>query len=184
MNFFLLQPGDPDLFDGDPTDGLEGMPEKDATFDPGLCVPLISVTQGLKQSVTTDVGNAARTAGRPIVGDFTLVRFVDALSVRLYQYCLEVRSLGAGPERPTYLHMLSGSDGAARLVLTFALRDAILSEVQFQSHPDQDTPTEQLALNFTEILWHYRIEKGGRPIGELRTGWSVVGNRPIASFTT
>jgi type VI secretion system secreted protein Hcp len=184
MNFFLLQPGDPDLFDGDPIDGVEGMPEKDATFDPGLCVPLISATQGMKQLVTTDLSNAARTAGRPIVGDFTLVRFVDALSVRLYQYCLQARPLGAGPERPTYLHMLSGSDGAARLVLTFALRDAILSEVQFQSHPDQDTPTEQLTLNFTEILWHYRIEKGGRPTGELRAGWSLARNRPIASFTT
>ena len=63
------------------------------------------------------------------------------------------------------------------------LRDAIISEIQFQSHPD-DMPTEQFKLNFTEILWTYTVQLPDLSSGgNLKAGWSLLRNRPIGDFT-
>jgi type VI secretion system secreted protein Hcp len=59
-------------------------------------------------------------------------------------------------------------------IMTFALRDALVSEIQFQAHPD-DMPTEQFKLNFTEIVWRYEAGPA--------SGWSLARNRPIAQLT-
>ena len=68
-------------------------------------------------------------------------------------------------------------------IMTLALRDAIISEIQFQSHPN-DMPTEQFKLNFTEILWTYTIQDVDMSTkGSIHKGWSVMHNRPIGSFT-
>ncbi|EJL34032.1 hemolysin-coregulated protein (uncharacterized) [Caulobacter sp. AP07] len=176
MDLFLLQPGDPDiLYGGDPMQ-IDGLPPKDDIFDPSLCVPLISFGQTLKQPVTSDA--AARIAGTP-TADFTLVKPVDSLSVRLYEFCMQARPLGAGQMRPTYLHMLRDLDGPAPLVMTVSLRDALISGIQLQSRPDGPT-TELITLNVTEVLWLYRLQDHGA----LRTGWSVAQNKPLISFTT
>ncbi len=176
MDLFLLQPGDPDiLYGGDPMK-IDGLPPKDDIFDPSLCVPLISFGQNLKQQVTSDA--AARTSGTP-TADFTLVKPVDSLSVRLYEFCMQARPLGAGQMRPTYLHMLRDLDGPAPLVMTVSLRDALISGIQLQSRPDGPA-AELITLNATEVLWLYRLEDHGA----LRTGWSVAQNKPLISFTT
>jgi type VI secretion system secreted protein Hcp len=177
MDLFLLQPGDSDiLYGGDPME-IDGLPPKDDIFDPSRCVPLISFGQSLQQRMT---GDTARTSGTP-TADFTLVRPIDSLSVRLYEFCMEARPLGAGHDRPTYLHMLRDLDGPAPLVMTVSLRDALVSGIQLQSRPDGPT-TELITLNVTEVLWLYRLQGEGRP-GTLRTGWSVAQGKPLISFT-
>lgn len=181
MDLFLLQPGDPDILYGVVPAKIDGLPARDGIFDPDLCVPLISFGQGLKQQLAIEVGDRARPSGPP-TADFTLVKAVDALSVRLYQFCLEGRSLGAGHDRPTYLHMLRDPDGAAALVISIALRDAMIGDIQLQSRPDGQA-VEQLTLNATEMLWAYRLRADGRPTGEFHTGWSMIHGQPIISFT-
>ena len=168
MDLILLRPGDPALFPGDDRPAVAAIPEA------GQCIELVSLHQGMKQQVTTDVSNSARTSGRPIVSEFTCVKYVDKVSVKLYDYCLRAKPLGEGKDRPTILYIARNSGADATMIMTFALRDAIVSEIQFQSHPN-DMPTEQFKLNFTEILWSYG--------SEAAAGWSLARNRPIAQFT-
>ncbi|MBI5330580.1 MAG: type VI secretion system tube protein Hcp [Betaproteobacteria bacterium] len=187
MDLILLQPGNPDVFGGanswDNGGSLIDDQWRDEVLKLGQCIELVSVHQGMKQQVTTDVSNSARTSGRPVITEFTCVKYVDKTSVKFYEYCLRAEPLGKGKDKPTMLYIARNSGDKTANILTIALRDAILSEIQFQSHPD-DMPTEQFKLNFTEILWTYTVQKAEMSTaGNLSTGWSLVRNRPITKFT-
>jgi type VI secretion system secreted protein Hcp len=187
MDLILLQPGDTRIF-ADLLKDRDGPPAidnawRDTGLDLGACIELVSVHQGMKQQITTDVSNSARTSGRPIVSEFTCVKYVDQSSVKFYEYCLRAQPLGTGPQQPTLLYILRNSGGATANIMSFALRDAIISEIQLQSHPD-DMPTEQFKLNFTEILWTYTVQSpADEPGGKLSAGWSLARNRPITGFS-
>jgi type VI secretion system secreted protein Hcp len=169
MDLILLRPGDPDLIadGGTSPAGLE--------LDiPGPFIELVSVHHGMKQQITADVSNSARTSGRPIVTEFTCVKYVDATSVKLFDHCLRAKPLSQDKQNPTTIYIMRKSGDKTTLTLTIALRDALISEIQFQSHP-ADMPTEQFKLNFTEILWTHDTQ--------APMGWSLARNRPIAQFT-
>lgn len=189
MDLILLQPGNPELFGGDDngwsTGGslIDPGDWRDANIQFGQCIELVSVHQGMKQQVTTDVSNSARTSGRPIITEFTCVKYVDKTSVKFYEYLLRAEPLGKGADAPTKIYICRNSGDKTANIMTFSLRDAILSELQFQSHPD-DMPTEQFKLNFTEILWEFTVQNADTSrAGSKFSGWSLSRNRVIGSFT-
>lgn len=201
MDLILLQPGNTEIFGsganpnswkegGSLVDNVpwgvkppEGSTGGDLSFDGSHCIELVSVHQGMKQQVTTDVSNSARTSGRPIITEFTCVKYVDKLSVKFYEYCLRAQPLGAGEKQPTKIFICRNSGDKIANIMTIALRDAIVSEIQFQSHPD-DMPTEQFKLNFTEILWTYSVQRADTgSAGNISSGWSMARNRLIGQFT-
>ncbi|QDQ28499.1 type VI secretion system tube protein Hcp [Chitinimonas arctica] len=200
MDLILLQPGDPSLFSkgADPNSWDKGGSlidvsawkevggEVDDTLkglNGTLAIELVSVHQGIKQQMTTDVSNSARTSGRPVVTEFTCVKYVDKLSVKFFDLCLRAKPMGAGKEQPTMIHIMRNSGDKTANILTMALRDAMISEIQFQSNPD-DMPTEQFKLNFTEILWKYTVQRADTvTAGVVPAGWSIARNRPIGGFT-
>jgi type VI secretion system secreted protein Hcp len=197
MDLILLQPGDDSVFGGTKNDWDDGGSlidkgpgGKDYGLDDklaaqfGQCIELVSVHQGMQQQVTTDVSNSARTSGRPVITEFTCVKYVDKTSVKFYEYCLRAMPLGTGKDKPTRIYVMRNSGDKTANIMTFALRDAIISEVQFQSHPD-DMPTEQFKLNFTEILWQYTVQRADtQRAGVMSSGWSVARNRVIGEFTS
>lgn len=192
MDVILLQPGDESVFPGPnglgkgcgPVDGLagnSGWPESLPKI--GQCIELVSLHQGIRQQVSADVSDSARTSGRPVVSEFTCVKYVDQTSVRLYDLCLRAATIGSGPNNPSFLYVMRSSGDKIANIMTFALRDALISEIQFQSQPD-DMPTEQFKLNFTEILWTFNEQTGDTKVpGNLVAGWSLARNRPIMQFT-
>ena len=196
MDLILLQPGDTSVFGGTPNNWDEGGSlidkgpgGKDYGLDDavassfGQCIELVSVHQGMKQQITTDVSNSARTSGRPIITEFTCVKYVDKTSVKFYEFCLRAEPLGKGKDNPTMIYVLRNSGDKTANILTFSLRDALISEIQFQSHPD-DMPTEQFKLSFTEILWKYTVQRADTQRGGVMTsGWSLARNRVIGAFT-
>jgi type VI secretion system secreted protein Hcp len=187
MDLILLQPGNSEVFGGanswDNGGSLIDNEWRDSVLDLGQCLELVSMHQGMKQQITTDVSNSARTSGRPVITEFTLVKYVDKTSVKFYEYCLRAEPLGKGKDQPTKLYIARNSGDKTANIITISLRDAIISEIQLQSHPD-DMPTEQFKLNFTEILWTYTVQKADTgTAGNLSTGWSIARNRPIGQFT-
>lgn len=193
MDLILLEPGNGEAVFGKAPDGgndgnsgnsgslidaswrtLQGM---------GQCIELVSLHQGMKQHVTSDVSNAARTSGRPVITEFSCVKYVDQTSVRLYELCLRAEPLGKGAAQPTRLYIARNSGDKTVNIITISLRDALLSEIALQTHPD-DMPTEQFKLNFTEILWSHSVQQAdGQPATRNTTGWSIARNRPITAFT-
>jgi type VI secretion system secreted protein Hcp len=183
MDLILLQPGNADDIIGDDSSTqIDGSWREDA-LKFGKCMELVSIHHGMKQQITTDVSNRARTSGRPVITEFTCVKYVDQTSVKLYDYCLRAATLGSGADNPTRIYIARNSGENTANIITMSLRDAIISEIQFQSHPD-DMPTEQFKINFTEILWTYTVQNVDmKPGGSIHAGWSVMHNRPIGNFT-
>jgi type VI secretion system secreted protein Hcp len=165
MDIILLQPGEPEIVYGPAVPRIDGLPAAViGGFDPSLCAPLIAFGQDLK---------APASATAPPAAAFTVVKPVDALSVRLYEFCLRAKPLGEGHDRPSYLHRVSNGV----LMFSIALRDAVISEIQLQTQADGST-VERLTLNPSEMLWTYYSGAG-----TLHAGWSTLQNRPISSFT-
>jgi type VI secretion system secreted protein Hcp len=183
MDLILLEPGSKDIFSADPNDITSDQEAGRPDFDLKHCIELVSVHHGLKQQIAEDVSNAARTSGRPTITEFTCVKYTDKTSVKLYDYCLRAMPLGKGQKEPTKIHICRNSGEALANILTFSLRDALITEIQFQTHPN-DMPTEQFKLNFTEILWEVTVQTptAGRA-GSKAAGWSLLRNRPIGAFT-
>jgi type VI secretion system secreted protein Hcp len=188
MDLILLQPGNSDIF-GSPNDFEHGGSLidnvwRDEVLKLGQCLELVSVHHGMKQQVTTDVSNSARTSGRPIITEFTCVKYVDKTSVKLYDHCLRAKTLDHGAKSPTKIYIARNSGDVTGNVITMQLRDALITEIQFQSHPD-DMPTEQFKLSFTEILWTYTVQNVQLgEAGNFAAGWSIARNRPIGQFTS
>ncbi len=156
-----------------------------ALFDGKKCIELVSVSQGIQQQVTTDVSNNSRTSGRPVITDFTCVKYTDESSPRMYDHCLRARLLDdvSKSEPPTMIWILRNSGEQLNIIMRFELRAALISEIHFQSHPN-DMPTEQFKLNFTEIGWFHQVQ-GAAITNKGHTGaaWSIGQNRPIAKIT-
>lgn len=188
MDLILFQPGDSTIFPSPNTFGkggnlIDGKKWMDESIKLGQCIELVSVHQGMKQQVTTDISNSARTSGRPVITEFTCVKYVDKTSVKMYEYCLRAQPLGTKDKNPSFLYILRNSGDKTSNIITFTLRDALITEMQFQSHPD-DMPTEQFKLNFTEILWTFNVQTAEMvSLGSVTTGWSLARNRPIAQLS-
>lgn len=192
MDLILLRPGSPEsIFGADDSntkitgDRLIGKSNltEDLQKSFGQCIELVSIHQGMKQQLTTNVDNSARTSGRPVITEFACVKYLDETSVKLYEACLRAEPIGKGADKPTRIYILRNSGDKTVNTLTIELRDAMVSEIQFQSHPD-DMPTEQFKLNFTEILWTYTLQnEENLPVGNRTSGWSISRNRPIGRFT-
>lgn len=189
MDLILLQPGDPDLMPSDNSWSTGGsLIDKDWRQNPpinleaGKHIELVSIHQGMKQQMTTDVSNSARTSGRPVITEFTCVKYVDKASVVFYDRCLRAQPLGIGNDQPTALHICRNSGGETANIMTFWLRDAMISEIQLQSHLD-DMPTEQFKLSFTEIIWEFTIQNTDASLGgNVTSSWSIAHNRPTTDM--
>lgn len=181
MDLIFLQINNPDFFNhSDNTPVNQSFITENSPFNMQNCIELVSIHQGMKQQITTDVSNAARTSGRPIITEFTCVKYLDKTSVKFYDYCL--RAVPLSNNQPTKIYIARNSGDTLSNILTISLKDAIISEIQFQSHPD-DMPTEQFKINFTEIIWEYHKQASDlKNTSNLTAGWSLARNRPTNSF--
>jgi type VI secretion system secreted protein Hcp len=184
MDLILLQPGDQSIFSGSDSTLIDNSRFDTGAGPTGYCIELVSLHQGMKQQVTTDVSNQARTSGRPVITEFTLVKYVDKTSVKLYDYCLRAALIGSGQAAPSIIYIARNSGDKTANIITIQLKDALISEIQLQTHPD-DMPTEQFKLNFTEIIWTYTVQQNDmKRQGSLSTGWSISKNMPIGALSS
>ncbi len=185
MDLILLRPGDQTVMpsaNGWDTGGslIDENWRQNPPLDLGdhMHIELVSIHQGLKQQMTTDVSNSARTSGRPVITEFTCVKYVDKSSVNFYDRCLRAKPLDTDPSAPTAIHIARNSGEETANIMTFWLRDAMISEIQLQSHPD-DMPTEQFKLSFTEIIWEFTVQNTNTTLGgNVTSSWSIARNRP------
>lgn len=156
-----------------------------AQFDGSKCIELVSINQGIKQQVTTDVSNNARTSGRPVITDFTCVKYADSVSPKMYDFCLRAKTLDEVGTPPTIIWVLRNSGDQLNIIMRFELRLTLLSEIHFQTHPN-DMPTEQFKLNFTEVGWHHQVQGAnvGNKGGFSAAAWSIAKNRPVAALSS
>jgi type VI secretion system secreted protein Hcp len=151
------------------------------------CIELVSSHFGMKQQMTTDVSNAARTSGRPVLNDITAVKYLDKVSPLLYKHCLSAVPIDDGAT-PTQIFLCrnvsnEGDGGSSSIgnIMTIKLWNCMISSVEAQSHPN-DMATEQITLNFTDIEWVTSNQNSQASItGSVVYNWSVAQNRGLVS---
>ena len=187
MDLVLLKPGNSEIVTSSApgqggnqiTGGVNGL--KDADLDG--CIELLSYHYGMKQQMTTDVANSARTSGRPSLTDITCVKYYDKTSMAFYSQCLIGKPIDNKDGPPTKLFLLRNAPGeddtdTIANIRTIELRNAIVSSVECQSHPN-DMATEQFTLNFTDIQWTYSAQDlDAKLLGNKVASWSIAQNRP------
>ncbi|MBV1776679.1 type VI secretion system tube protein Hcp [Burkholderiaceae bacterium DAT-1] len=99
---------------------MNGASGGNAAFAQGKFIELVSLHQGMKQQMTTDVSNSARTSGRPVITEFTCTKYVDKMSVKLFDLCLRANPLGVGAAAPTMIYVLRNSGDTTANILTMA----------------------------------------------------------------
>jgi type VI secretion system secreted protein Hcp len=178
MDLVLLKPGLADLAGASLIDGEL----VDAGDDLSGCIELVSMHFGMKQQMTTDVSNAARTSGRPVLADITAVKYLDKTSPLLYKHCLSAAPIDDG-STPTQIFLCrnanidGGGDSIIGNIMTVKLWNCMISGVEAQSHPN-DMATEQITLNYTDIEWTTSHQDSQAKItGSFVYSWSVARNR-------
>jgi len=180
MDLVLLRPGLKELAGASLIDG--NLNVKDGA-DLSGCIELVSMHFGMKQQMTTDVSNSARTSGRPVLHDITAVKYLDKTSPLLYKHCLSATPIDDGtPKNPTQIFLCRNAnmDDKGSIIgniMTVNLWNCMLSSVEAQSHPN-DMATEQITLNFTDIEWTTSHQESNAKInGNFVYNWSVSRNR-------
>lgn len=181
MDLILLKPGI-DLHAADSHDD----PLITASTETANCIELLSSHFAMKQQITTDVSNSARTSGRPVLSDMTVVKYLDDISPLLYKHCLSALPIDDGIT-PTQIFICRNTewdqegDNILPKIMTIKLWDCLISSIEAQSHPD-DMATEQLTLNFTRIEWATSEKDSKGMSSDNHTySWSVAKNRGILS---
>ncbi len=182
MDLILLKPGD-DTIVGEnlivgPVDGVNKPQTDKAKPNPNdgkQAIQLLSVSYGMSQQITTDVSNTARTSGKPNIQDLTCVKYMDYSSPKLYRSCLDATPIGVG-DKLTYVYLCRNSGGKIINIMTYALKDALISSLHCQANPG-DMPTETFTLNFTQIAWNYLVQKSDTSVGgNIGALWDVTTN--------
>jgi len=130
-------------------------------------IEVLSFSWGVKQ--TTSTGGSGGGAGRAQVSDFSIVKHVDTASPQLFV------AVCSGERFKDALFTLSkaGGKGEAVNFLKIKLADVLISS--FQSSGD-DSPTEQVSLNFAKIEMSVRNAQGQWTQGESCDFFKDTGN--------
>ena len=174
MDLVLLKPGNDQIVGESLIQGELAGGNKD---DLSKCIELVSIHYSMKQQITTDVSNSARTSGRPELTDITAIKYFDQASTTLYKHCLAAIPLDTGKaDEYTKIYLCRNSNDTIANIMTIELKDAIISSIECQSHPN-DMPTEQLTINFTAVNWIYNSQLNNMSDGGVKVaGWTVSEN--------
>ena len=184
MDLILLEPGDSLFNDRDgEVDGLlidEQWHASTSTF--GKCIALLSFHPINHSASSMKESSNDAPSENLLFTELIFEKYVDRTSVNLLSYCLAAKPLG-NKEKPVKLHRLCEYSGSTRSVITFAMRDVLISNMQIQPSPSGQ-PVEQLSLNFTEILCHCTtLNAAGETMNDFTRGWSATHNHAISAFT-
>ncbi|MCE7991011.1 MAG: Hcp1 family type VI secretion system effector [Roseivirga sp.] len=138
-------------------------------------IPLSSYEFGMKQQVTTDVSNSARTSGRPVISDIACEKEIDETTTLLTDHCLRAIPLG----EICRLLIINLEGDQVMSTMEYELKNLIIASYQISSIEGQ-TPRELLHLNFTDFRQTYS-DFSGSETKTSSSGWSVSRNRPVDS---
>jgi type VI secretion system secreted protein Hcp len=152
-------------------------------------IELLYFSHDIRQPASATVGTAGGgTTARTQHGDYTVTKYVDIASPKLYEYASSGQHIdtvsiemmrAAGADRVKYMQVdmtdvvisyVSPSGGATPTDSSQASAD----ETQF--------PVEVVKLNYAQIKWTYTQQKreGGTAAGQKTGGWSLKEHKAVA----
>jgi type VI secretion system secreted protein Hcp len=159
MDLILFKPGD----------SIKGESQIDAHTDE---IELLSFSHGMSMQVTSDQSNTERTSGKSMHQEFVIMKYLDAATPKLHEYCNKGDSIG----QCTIL-IGRNDNGSVVPLITYTLDDAIISSISV-SGGGGDKPVETLSLNYTKIKMEYKQQNSSTgQKGSNATTWDLKTNK-------
>jgi len=157
-------------------------------------IELLSFSHDIRQPASATVGTAGGgTTARTQHGDYTITKYVDIASPKLYEFA------SSGQHLDTVSVEMMRASGASRVkYMQVDMTDVVISYVAPSGGAtatrigfdtanqgagyDTQSPTETVKLNYAQIKWTYTQQKreGGTAAGQKTGGWSLKEHKAVA----
>src|SRR5215469_6931706 len=151
-------------------------------------IELLSFSHDIRQPASATVGTAGGgTTARTQHGDYTVTKYVDIASPKLYEYA------SSGQHIDTVSIEMMRAAGADRVkYMQVDMTDVVISQVSpsggatatdsTQNIDETQFPVETVKLNYAQIKWTYTQQKreGGTAAGQKTGGWSLKEHKAVA----
>lgn len=153
-------------------DGIPGESTDDKHAD---WIEIISFNHGVHQPASATASSAGGgTTERCEHQDFTVAKYIDKASPKVYEYC----SSGKHLKEVTLEFCRAGGDKTKYLEIK--LEEVIISNVSpGGSKGDDSFPMESVSFNYGKIKWTYTQQKraDGSGGGNVTGGWDLTKNK-------
>lgn len=116
-----------------------------------------------------------QSAGKVRIGDFTLTKYTDSASPKLFQACCN----GTHFAKAT-LHVRKAAGAKAIDYLQYKFTELFVTDFKWGVEHHEETPTEHLSFSFATVEITYTPQKGdGNKGAAIVAGWDLKGNKSL-----
>jgi type VI secretion system secreted protein Hcp len=139
-------------------------------------IEILDFNHEIVQPASTTASTAGGgTTARCVHKDFTIKKFVDKASPKLYQFCCSGKHI----KNVKLEFFRAGGDKRVKY-LEIAMEDVVVSRASPKA--GTDFPYEEIDFNYASIKWTYSQQKreDGTQAGQTTGGWSLLKNAAAA----
>ena len=139
-------------------------------------IELLSYNHSISQPASATGSSAGGgTVGRCQHSDFSITKFVDLASPKLYELCSSGKHL-----KDVTINLMRASGDARVKYMEIKMEQVVISHVAPAG--GGDFPSESVSFNYGTIKWTYTQQKraDGSQGGNTAGGWSLVENKTAA----
>ncbi|MBI6567737.1 Hcp family type VI secretion system effector [Pseudomonas synxantha] len=140
-------------------------------------VELLSYHYDAIQSISQSThSNGGASAGRVMLGDFQISKYVDRATPKLFELCCR------GSQIKTVTIRIHRAGGEKSKYMDIVLEDVLVSTVSGQGADQGGLPMEVINLNYRRIKFEYTQQRRseGASAGKISGGWDRATDKPFA----
>lgn len=141
-------------------------------------IEILSFSHGISQPASATANSAGGgTVGRTQHQDFTITKYVDLASPKLYELCSSGKHI-----KKVVIDLMRSSGDSRVKYMSIEMDEVVISNVASSGHSSTDLPTESVSFNYSKILWTYTQQKrtDGSKGGNAAGGWDLAANKAAA----
>lgn len=129
--------------------------------------------RGMPPSSSLATTKPARTYGKAMAGEFTIIKAIDLASPSLSQMCLRSMRI---PQVKLEQRWVMADKTVYMIVV---LQNVLVSSVQPSGSSGEPAPTEEVTFNYGSIEWEYSTSDPGegREDGNIDSEWDIDENK-------
>jgi len=130
-------------------------------------IEVLSYSNGVTQSTTSNPSNQHRTTGSPNIHDLSISKYQDISSAPLLQSCLAGEDL-----KTAVLTVGRMDDKVMKAAWVITMENVIISSVAFGCSSGEEIGREEVTLNFTASKWEFMQQNAdGTLKGKNAASW-------------
>lgn len=113
-----------------------------------------SFAHGAYIPMAGDAANTERTAGRPVLSEMAFVKYADLATTELFKACTQGTKIGTAT-----LHIGRVENGVYMNFMTYAMENAMISQINSAGGGGTGIPADSFSINFTKIKADFTQQK-------------------------